>query len=110
MKCRSRICGAANHFEATNSLIRGAVGRRLSPDGRTIATYTYGGTLNLWNAATGESIGGKSMKHDGFVYSAELTLIAKWLVTASADGTAQVWNVQTGGTERKPDEARQLGL
>jgi WD40 repeat protein len=41
------------------------VGASFSPDERTIVTYTYEGTVSLWNAQTGEAIGQRPMRHDG---------------------------------------------
>ena len=38
----------------------------------------------------------KAMKHSGRVVSARFSLDGKWVVTASEDNTARVWDAQTG--------------
>jgi WD40 repeat protein len=46
------------------------------------------------------------MKHGGRVYSADFSIDGKWLVTASTDHTAIVWDTQTGkpvGNKMKHD-------
>jgi WD40 repeat protein len=42
------------------------------------------------------------MKHDGVVYSAQFSPNGKWLLTASEDNTARLWDAATGQALGQP--------
>jgi len=53
-------------------------------------------TQESWPVVTG------AMKHDGRVYSAQFSADGQRVVTASADGTARVWDAATGKAISQP--------
>ena len=72
----------------------------LSPDGSTMATGGFDGTVHLWDAATGKLqkilVGHQSSVY-GVAWSPDGTMLAS---TGSFDKTARVWNPKTGMTLR----------
>ena len=78
-----------------------------SADGTKVVTHTnnasgwgdvrdwrfplFGGTVRLWDAATGRPLGAR-IKHDHEVFSANYTIVA----TASDDKTVRLWDAATG--------------
>jgi WD40 repeat protein len=66
---------------------------RFSPDGRVLAMAADDGA-RLLDAATGQTL--FELRHSNRAYSAEFSRDGKWLVTASADGAARIWEVATG--------------
>ena len=63
-----------------------------SPGGKTLATINSGGTVQLWDVATGQQIG-YPLTGDGYgVNSITFTPDGKTLATSSL-GPAQLWNV-----------------
>ena len=74
---------------------------RFSPDGRTLAAFSYDGSTRLWNVALGSlgaemwnpfiSFGIRSFVADA-AYSPDGDLIA----TASSDGVIRLWDAETG--------------
>jgi WD40 repeat protein/serine/threonine protein kinase len=73
-----------------------------SPDGRQILTggraglgaLAYKGKARLWDAATGELL--REFHHERHVGAVAFSIDGKWIVTGSADHTAQLWNGATG--------------
>lgn len=67
-----------------------------SADGKRIATAEHDGTLKLWDASTGNRIGGlENSKHEG-VTSLSFSSDGKYLATGNAYGTVAIWNIATG--------------
>jgi WD40 repeat protein/predicted Ser/Thr protein kinase len=62
-----------------------------SPDGRSILTGA-GNTARLWDADTGRPIGAP-MRHGRFVPHPVFSPDGKLVATATADGTAKIWEV-----------------
>lgn len=80
---------------------------RVSPDGQRIVTASQDGTARVWDARTGKPLGqplthlagmaqGAGMTHDMAIRCAEFSPDGRWVVTGSGDGTARIWNAQTG--------------
>ncbi|GAA2080691.1 hypothetical protein GCM10009780_17780 [Actinomadura alba] len=71
-----------------------------SPDGRTLATPSYEGTIRLWDVATrrqrGDTIG-RPYRRDGrrAVNAVAFTPDGKRLATAGSDNTARLWDTAT---------------
>jgi WD40 repeat protein len=69
-----------------------------SRDGKLLASSDYGGTVRLWNPATGRPIGAPiqatSVKYGvpGLAFSPD----GKLLASADADGTVRMWDPATG--------------
>ncbi|MFK7765984.1 MAG: protein kinase [Mariniblastus sp.] len=75
---------------------------RFSPDDKTIAgaplqndKASREGTVDLWNAKTGEQVR-RFSGHENWVTSIRFIDQGRRLVTLALDGTARVWNVETG--------------
>ena len=69
-----------------------------SPDGKLVATGTTGthAAAQLWAVPTGAAVGKPLTGHRGDILSESFSSDGKFLVTASADGTARVWSVPQG--------------
>ena len=66
-----------------------------SPNGRTIASGSGGGTIRLWDVATGtyrRTLAG----HTGWVSSVAFSPDGNTLASGSSDKTIRLWNVDTG--------------
>ena len=67
-----------------------------SPDGRTVATGMHGGTVYIWDAATGEYLGWLPSQGQGdVIWGIEFTPDGRHLVTASSIGPVRVWELDT---------------
>jgi tetratricopeptide (TPR) repeat protein len=85
---------------------------RFSPNGETILTASHDGTARLWNASTGQPLTeplrhilglpnavfsqAPHLFHEGVVIQAEFSPDRRWVLTASEDHTAQVWDAESG--------------
>ncbi|MDT5093561.1 MAG: hypothetical protein QOH60_2924 [Mycobacterium sp.] len=63
-----------------------------SPDNVTIATAAWDGSIQLWNADTGERLGTLE-GHRAAVINTLFTPDGRWLVSGSFDKTVRMWNV-----------------
>jgi len=114
--------GTARLWDATTgralSVLRhqGPVYRaRFSPDGSRVATASRDGTARIWDAVTGQALGKALRQQDAAgsvdwsrdgrqdaVRSVDWSPDGRRVVTASADGTAQVWDATPGATFGTP--------
>jgi WD40 repeat protein len=63
------------------------------PAGDILAAADVGGTIRLWNPATGTAFGPPLRGHLGYVYSIAFDPTGKRLVSGGLDGTVRVWDV-----------------
>jgi WD40 repeat protein/serine/threonine protein kinase/tetratricopeptide (TPR) repeat protein len=66
-----------------------------SPDGRTVISGSEDGTAQLWDAASGMSIG-PPLRHGKSVVAVAFSPGGKLSLTGSEDHTAQLWDATTG--------------
>jgi WD40 repeat protein len=67
-----------------------------SPDGRTLASGSYGGTIRLWDVADPghpRQLGQPVATSSGAVYSVAFSPDGRTLASGSSDGTIQLWNL-----------------
>jgi WD40 repeat protein len=70
----------------------------VSPDGKTIASGSWDGTIQLWQVSVDharipiQTLAG----HTGAVWSVAVSSDGKLLASGSADMTVKIWNLQTG--------------
>ena len=73
---------------------------KFSPDGTKVATASYDGTAQIWDARTGRPLLPNGLRTADpsrtKVYSAMFSNDSTRIATAASDGTAQIWDVQTG--------------
>jgi WD40 repeat protein len=85
---------------------------RFRPDGERIVTAggdlvgsAGDGRVRWWNAGTGEAVPTPaSASHDATILWTEFSHDGRWLVTASADNTARVWDASTAAPVGQPLE------
>lgn len=73
-------------------------------DGQRFLTGSGNGTLQVWDAATGNPIGPAMRGHESSIRRAVFSPDDKRIITASHDRTARVWDVATGRTIGPPLE------
>ena len=67
----------------------------ISPDGNTLASGDRGGTIKLWNLATGEQI--RTLTGHSFqAFSVAFSPDRKTLASGGGDSTIKLWNLATG--------------
>jgi WD40 repeat protein len=77
----------------------------LSPDGRTLATALDGRAITLFEVATGKVRRQLPAGHRGDVTSLTFTADGRWLISASRDQTALVWDVSLAAGKTAPAAA-----
>jgi WD40 repeat protein len=81
----------------------GVDGVAFSPNGRLLATATFdGGTVLLWNPATGKLTGKPLNTGSGGVDGVAFSPNGRRLATADDDGTVRLWNPATGKPVGRP--------
>ena len=72
----------------------------LSPDGKTVLTaYDLNSTPKLWDAVTGQQM--RELKGTGYIKSAAFAPDSKTIATGDSDGTAVIWETQTGNIVKR---------
>ena len=67
----------------------------LSDSEEKCLTWSYDGTVRIWDAETGNSVG-QAMKHEKSVNGAMLNIAETRILTWSDDGTVRTWDSETG--------------
>ena len=110
----ARLWDLATHTEKFNKLHNDEVNMAvMSPDGRWIATGADDGTGYILDAKTFRAVGlplqhgsgnsiGQPMRHSSWVRAATFSADSKFVVTASYDRTARVWDARTGQPLSEP--------
>jgi len=70
-----------------------------SPDGRTVATASYDGTIGLWDAAGGEQLDTLT-GHENWVNSVAFSPDGRYLISAGRDTNACLWQIHPQGSQR----------
>ncbi|MBT2228639.1 WD40 repeat domain-containing protein [Nonomuraea sp. NEAU-A123] len=73
----------------------------LSPDGRLLAT-AEGRTVQLWDLATGRTVGAPLSGHAGLVNDITFSPDGGLVATAGSDRTVRLWDAATGRPSREP--------
>jgi len=63
-----------------------------SPDGRRIVTGSMSGTVQLWDARTGERLS-EPLAHQGWIHLLRISSDAKLLAVRGNDGLAKLWEM-----------------
>ena len=66
-----------------------------SPDGNTLVSGSYDGTVRLWDVAAHRQIGGPLAGHDGQIYSVAFSQDGRVVASGAEDGTVRLWDVAT---------------
>ncbi len=99
MSAISTLRQVVDEFQVKTLKIQGHTGLILSvnyiADGKTLASASFDGRIQLWNISTGKEI--KTLKeHTDIVNSVSFSPDGKTLASASLDGRIQLWNISTG--------------
>ncbi|HZV07471.1 MAG TPA: sigma-70 family RNA polymerase sigma factor [Gemmataceae bacterium] len=80
-----------------------------SPDGKTLASYRWPHTVNLWDSATGRLL--HTLKgHKDNVWAVAFSADGKTLVSGSDDKTIRFWDVGTGKQLRQINHKNGVGV
>lgn len=71
----------------------------ISPDGQTLASGGYDGTISLWNLVTGEMLR-KFSGHSSTVKPITISPDGCFMATGSTDNILKLWDINTGTTIR----------
>ena len=69
-----------------------------SPDGRTVATASYDGTIGLWDAAGGEQLDTLT-GHESWVNAVAFSPDGRYLISAGRDTNACLWQIHPQGSQ-----------
>ena len=64
-----------------------------SPDGNTLVSGSYDGTVRLWDVAAHRQIGAPLAGHDGEIYSVAFSSDGKLVASGADDGVVRLWDV-----------------
>jgi WD40 repeat protein len=97
------------------AILRSALGSDVrsiafSPDGRTLATGTVAGFVQLWDTSTPSSRGMPLFGHQDEVWGLSFSPDGNTLASASRDGTIRLWDVDAQKARGDPIEPRVGGL
>jgi WD40 repeat protein len=76
-----------------------------SPDGGTLASADFDGTLRLWDTRAGKTLGDPLVGHTGEVWGLSFSPDGETLASSSFDGTVRLWNVEDGSPLGAPIDA-----
>jgi WD40 repeat protein len=76
---------------------------RFSPDGRTLVSFAYDGTLRTWDVASGE--GRVYRGHNGIVVEGFFAGDGRRFVTSAVDGNLRLWTFDAAGALPHTPEA-----
>ena len=99
---------AARRSGAATILRGGADGVRTiaySPDGGTLASADFDGTLRLWDTRAGKTLGESLVGHTNEVWGLSFSPDGETLASSSFDGTVRLWNVEDGSPLGAPIDA-----
>jgi WD40 repeat protein len=77
-------------------------GVAMDPEGRLIASGEDGGAVRLWDAETGEPVGGPLTGHEGAVHAVAFSPDGQRIASAGEDGTVRLWDASTGSPVGEP--------
>jgi WD40 repeat protein len=87
---------ARAHLDNTRSIAQGSIfSVAFSPDGKTLASGSLDGQIELWEVATGK-LQATLKGHEDDVQSVAFSPDGKTLASASHDGTVKLWDVASG--------------
>ena len=85
---RPGIAALTGHTDRIHSMA-------FSPDGNTLVTGSYDGTVRLWDVAAHRQIGAPLAGHDGKIYSVAFSPDGKAVASGADDGMVRLWDVAT---------------